>query len=433
MSAVRGALGAWLLTCLGAAACGDDAISPSLMLGGLDAGLQDGGSSTMDARIESHGDAMTPSDAQTALVRDAGPTCTIAADDTSIVASHYLSADDPIAVSVRNDGATLLWVAYADNKRRLYTSWFGASDSTSTPPPADDSTQIEPASSATSTGFLAVWSDDLNGAFDLRAQRTDSNGVLLDLEPIPLTHDAADNHNPALASGMDGKAVVVWQTRQPSARGKAMLLGADGKAAGEAHEIPDFAASASRPAVAQLGVGYVVAWVDQSARHVHVQRLDAAGVPVGASSQVDAEGIAHGNLDLATSDKGGAVVFDVLVDGRRPEIRLRTFDANALPTGSELIVSKSPDQGLIPSIISLRGGFALAYRSAQTSEPQLRLALLDGLGAPIVTAQVATLASIDLPLFLRASADGTRLFLGWIDQDSARSGYQLQRAWIHCD
>ncbi|HEY6879939.1 MAG TPA: hypothetical protein VI299_18060, partial [Polyangiales bacterium] len=177
------------------------------MQGGLDAGMQDGGSSSMDAQVGDAADSAAPG-------RDAPLACTIAAD-TAIVASQSLSTDDPIAVSVGNESATLLWVAYSDSKRRLNASLFGASDSTSPPSPADNSTQIEPASSATSTGFLAVWSDDLNGTFDLRAQRTDQSGGLLDPEPIALTHDGADNHSPALASGADGNTVVVWQARQP--------------------------------------------------------------------------------------------------------------------------------------------------------------------------------------------------------------------------
>jgi hypothetical protein len=325
-------------------------------------------------------------------------------------------------------------VAFENGKGRAFTRWFGVNGaSLEAPHPSDDANQTEPAIVATNTGFFAVSSDDVAGRFQLRARRTGVAGELIDVEPTSLTNDAADNHVPVLAHGADSNVVIVWQVRSPSARGKSMVLDKDSKPLGVAHDVPDLGAIVGRPALSPMGTGYLLAWVDAAGRHVHVQRLDAGGVPVGVSSQVDAEGNARGNLDLAFTGQGGALVFDVLVDGVRPEVRVRTFDVSGVASGNEQNLTRYPDTGMRPSLIASRGGYVLAYRSAQPPGQQLRLALLDGRGAPITAAKVTSIASLDLPLVLRASPDGEAGFLSWLDQLPDTNGYQLQRTWIHCD
>jgi hypothetical protein len=355
----------------------------------------------------------------------------------STVSETALSPREPLTASLRNDGASLGWIALESGKSRAFTTWFGVTGGALFAPPAmDDSEQSTPSIAATSAGFLSVSSDNLAGSVQLRARRTGVTGELVDEEPRSLTNDAADNHTPVLASGADGNILVAWQVRSPSPHGRTMLVDRDGNPLGVAHDVPDLGELVGRAALSPVGTGYLLAWVDAPGRRVHVQRLDAGGLAVGSSSQVDADGHARGNLDLAFTDQGGALVFDVLVDGVRPEVRMRTFDARGFATGNEREVTQYPDTGTWPSLVAVRGGYMLAYRSAQlpgVPDQQLRLALLDARGAPITSAKVAPLTSFDLPLVLRASPDGEVRFLSWLDRLPDINGYQLQRTWIHCD
>jgi hypothetical protein len=432
MSVVRGGARAWLLTCVWAAACDDGQEPRTRPLDVLDASMQDGDAS-LEAPTDAVVDAPAPVDAG-----DAGsPTqaCTISTDGVATVSDSYLSAIDPIDVALRNDGATLSWVSLEGGKRRVQTNWFNlqSDDAVMAPRVAEDSTQVEPALAATSAGFVSVWSDDLTGTFTLRARRFEATGEVSAAPARALTSDGGDDHLPVIASGANGNTVVVWQASSPVARVRAMVLGSDGAPAGVAHDLPGYGAGLGRAALARLGSGYVLAWVDAAQRHVHAQRLDAEGKPVGASQQVDAEGNARGNLTLATTDRGGALAFDVMVSGVRPEVRFRAFDANATPIGIEQNVTAFPATGMRPALIAARGGFVLAYRSTEAAAQQLRVALLDGDGQTLAGAKVAALASLDLPLAMGIAPAGDRLFLGWLDQLTDNNGYQLQRAWIHCD
>ncbi|MDB4975751.1 MAG: cell wall/surface repeat protein [Myxococcaceae bacterium] len=441
MSAVRGGARAWLLACVCSAACGDDDPG-TIPVGSLDAGQRDGSISfPMDAGlVHADGSVEQPSDASTPLLFDATTAAALGcriAEGPIEVSESSLDPLGPLGLGVRNGGATLSWSSFEAGKYRLSTRWFsatvGASDARDTPALAGDSAQTEPAVAATSTGYVSVWSDDARGSYNLRAWRTDAAGVALDGAPIDLTTDGSDDHDPAVAVGPDGKSVVVWQARVPSVQGKVLLLGADGKPSGTAHDIPGYGASIGRPAIARIGSGFVVAWVEATARHVRLQNLDATGTPTGSSVQVDADGDAHGNIDFAVSSQGGAISFDVLVDGARPEVHLRPLDQTGAPSGPEQIVTKFPDQGSQPALMALRGGYALAYRGGPTSVPQLRLALLDGRGGFIAATDVTPVESIALPLVLRGSPDGTRMFLGWLDAVAYAPTYKLQRAWILCD
>jgi len=425
MFAVRGAARAWLLLCA-CSACGDEEPSEPYPIGMIDGGMMDAALPPVDASM----DASSPPDAGDA----GGPSCSTGSLDIATVTETFLNPLEPLALSLRNEGASLGWVALENGKGRAFTRWFGSSgDTLDTPQVADLAKQSEPAIAATGSGFVSLSSDDVAGRLQLRARSTDTTGVLIDVEPKQLTNDAEDNRAPVLATGADGNVVALWTARSPSTRAKTMLLDQAGNALGVAHDIPEVGALLGRAALSPMGAGYLLAWVDAAGRRVHVQRLDKAGLPVGASSQDDAEGGARGNLDLAFTDQGGALVFDVLVDGARPEVRVRTFDLSGVATSSEQNLTRYPDTGMRPSLVALRGGYVLAYRSAQAPEQQLRLALLDGRGAPITAAKVTTLTSLDLPLVMRASPDGEEVFLSWLDQLPESNGYQLQRTWIHCD
>ena len=444
MFAVRGGARAWLLAGLCAAGCGDDGTgTPSVPIGELDASGADASRPDLDAAAK---DAALASDADPSQAGDAGTTpgggmdggedsglsgLKCVKDSIAVAENTFVSPTDPIAVSMRNDGAILSWVIFDNGHRRVSQVWFNplTVDSVGIAETAD-SNQTAPASATTASGFLTVWSDDLNGVSDLRVSAFDQHGAPGGAQDSFLTSDTASDDTPTIATGADGNVLVVWQS---AGVGRALLLSANGAAIGTPHDLPSYGASVGRPALARLAAGYALAWVDAASRHVHMQMLDASGTPIGTSSVVDSDADAQGGVALATNDMGGAVVFDVLISGQRAEVRFRAFDTMGAPSGSERVVTQAPDTGLSPSIVPLRGGYALAYRSSATADRSVRLLLLDRYGAQIAATDVAAIQSNELSLALRVSPDEKRLFLGWVDRIAETGAYNLQRAWMHCD
>jgi hypothetical protein len=412
------------------ACAGDDASS-----GGVD--LLDGGTQpSIDAALGA--DATQGSvEAGADAASDAGgpsSSCRVRSDGVAVVAERAFDPQGRVAVAARSRGALLSWSQYRAGKSRVFSRWFGVTADAVDTPPDGDSNQLDVHSTATSQGFLTTWSDDLGGPLGLRARRHDDRGVPLDAAPIALTGDGVSHGAAVSAQGADGKLLVVYLDAM-TRHGSSLLLGADARPAGAPREL--FGATVGRPALAVFGTGYVVAWVDAATRRVSLQRLDAAGLPAGASMRVDSDGDAQGNLELTTSASEGALAWDVLVSGSRAEVRMRTFGADGAPKGIEQNLTPFPDSGLHPALVAARGGYIVAYRSARSGALALRLLLLDGRGKPVSASQsagpIASLLQQDLPLAMRMTTDGANLFVGWLDQTPDTSEYALQRVWIGCD
>jgi hypothetical protein len=411
--------------------------------------LLDSGMPSIDAAFgsDARADGSLNADASldAAVASDAAPSeadasrCALRTDVAydSVIAERFFNSQSPISVAVQGDGALLSWSQFRGGKSRVFSRWYGVTaDAVDAPEIGDDSTQDEVFSAPTSSGFLTTWSDDLSGHLELRARRSDDHGATLDVAPIALTSAGASQHDAVAAQGADGKILVAYTTAEP-ASGSVLLLSSDGSPMGPALGVLGFGAHVGRPALAAFRSGYLLAWVDADARRVHLQKLDAAGALAGAGVLIDGEGSAQGNLDIAVATSGGAVAWDVLVAGVRPEIRLRTFDADGKPSGNERQLTPFPDTGLRPALAAARGGYLLAYRSQQASTVALRLVLLDYQGEPVPGAKAAlTITSLlqqDLPLAMRMTGDGRNVFVGWLDQTPNTTEYQLQRAWIGCD
>ncbi|HEX5659177.1 MAG TPA: hypothetical protein VFX59_18415 [Polyangiales bacterium] len=416
--------------------CGDDdGNDDGTVIIDMDASTLDAGSDA--TTIDAARDAGHPS-------VDAGPNvlCSFTRSAVTSVANGTVSADDPIALSVRNDGASLSWIDYDLGKRRLSTYWFG-SDRVSLFSPLGDggviTTQYEPGNVATSAGFLTVWSDDeatgtQDPIVDVRAQGWGADGRPTAPQSTKLTTNGAatDEGTPVLASGADGNVLLVWQNGGLS-NGTALLLDATGAALGQPHTIPNFGPQSGQPVLAALNNRFVLAWADPVALRVHQIVLDATGSPVGNDVLVDVESNAAGTVDLATSAAGGAIVFDVLVAGSRPEVRFHAFDASGVLTGSERVITDYPGTGSSPSIVPLAAGYVVAYRSPKAPDMQLQLALVDSLGAVTGGISVAPIVDKALPVALRIAPDGKQMFLSWMDRVSGTAAYNLQRTWVTCD
>ncbi|MET0284022.1 MAG: hypothetical protein ABW352_06115 [Polyangiales bacterium] len=350
-------------------------------------------------------------------------TCRVRSE--AVIAQRFFDPQSPLAVAVHGQGALLGWSQYRGGKSRVLARWLGVEQGAAEAAGSDDdANQTELHSSATTTGFLTTWSDDRGG---LRARRTSDQGVVLDSTPITI---AASGAGSVSAQGADGNMLVVFV-----GPARTQLLGTDARPVGVAHELPGFGAVIGRPALAAFRDGYLLAWVDAATRGVQLQQLDQAGLAVGASQRVDSDGDAQGHLDLATTSVGGALAWDMLVDGARAEVRLRALGMDAKPTGNEQTLTPFPESGLQPALVAARGGYLVAYRSAQGATLALRLAMLDGRGKPIARG-VMTVTGLEqqaLPLAMRMTDDGRQLFLGWLDLTPNTPDYQLQQAWMECD
>ncbi|MET0287831.1 MAG: hypothetical protein ABW352_25305, partial [Polyangiales bacterium] len=239
--------------------CGDDDGEGDTVIIDMDGGTFDAGrdADALDASRDATG---------TKPELDAGPAivCSFTRSALATVANGTVSADDPIALAVRNDGASLGWISYEQGVRRLSTSWFSSDRGTLFSPLGDGGTslQVEPSNVSTTAGFLSVWSDDRDGV-DLRAQGWGPDGRPTAPESIKLTANSATSleSRPVLARGADGNILLVWQNAGlPS--GTALLLDANGGVLGQPQTIENFGPQTGQPVLAALGSRYVLAWAD---------------------------------------------------------------------------------------------------------------------------------------------------------------------------
>lgn len=360
--------------------------------------------------------------------------CAFVPEGVAIVAETFASPDDPLALSMRNEGAMLSWVAYENGKRKVTPMWFSASTSNEADLTIVDSVQREPASAATRDGFMAVWSDDQAGSFNLYAQRINAQGLAGDVtSPVRLTENDDDDRSPAVVQGADGHLLVAWRAEHGAGQGRTLLLDADGKPQASAQDIPGFSATFGRPALATLGQGYLLAWVDNPSRQVRLQRLDELGAPISAFVRADMDGEAQGNLELTTTPHGGALVFDVLTAEERAEVRFRAFDAAGALLGAERTLTEAAERGLVPSVVGFRGGYAVAYRSLREGKIELRVVLVNAEGEHVSAIDLTHLQALDLPTVLRVAPDGLSMFVAWTDRVEDADSYAVHRAWLRCD
>ncbi|HEX5657867.1 MAG TPA: hypothetical protein VFX59_11765, partial [Polyangiales bacterium] len=259
----------------------------------------------MDASVRL--DASDGSASDAGVGADAGPStensCRGRSGSDAVVAERFFDPQSPVSVAVHARGALLSWTQFRAGKSRVFSRWFGVeADAVDAPVAEDESNQLGVHSAATATGFLTTWSDEAGARVELRARRSDGDGVPLDSTPV-----AGAGANPSAAvsaQGADGKLLLAFRD---GSQGRTLLLGADAKPVAAAHDVPGFGASLGRPTLAAFGAGYLLAWVDAATRRVHLQSLDATGVAATASLPIDSDGDAQGNLDLATTAAGGAL------------------------------------------------------------------------------------------------------------------------------
>jgi hypothetical protein len=345
--------------------------------------------------------------------------CTFDPADLRTLATALVQVEDAPALAVRNGGALMGYVGFIGGDPRLQVRWF----------PADlalpaalhlteaESRQRDPVMVATMDGYLAVWRDDVGGTFGLRARAVNATGQALGDDDVELTAGGGAGA-PALGWG-HGQALVAWVEGDGG-----FTLRVDGEGAPLAAPVPvaGLADAARRPAVAALSEGYLLAWVDGEGR-VWLQALDAAGAPDGAAQRADAEGIATGNVDLASSGGAGAALFDVRVNGVRAEVRFRAFSSSGAPTGSERVLTPAPERGVASSLAPLLGGYVAAHRGETdgAAGEALRVRFVDGSGASLGSfIEVADTTPPATHTVVRAAPNGNLAFVAWTDGTAAK-------------
>jgi hypothetical protein len=402
--------------------------------GGPTAKSGSAGPDDLDADVEDAGTVADPgaSDADVALDADTDAgrdTCHVGEGGVSLVSEVAIAPDHGLAVSLSDQGALLSWIAYRARKARLTQHFFTSDGATYELAERDgDSNQAFPASLRVPSGFVSVWSDDWSGEKHLRGLTLSAAGdarseLLADLS------SGEDDVRPVLALGADGGALVAYLAKDGA---RTVLLDAEGSA-GPSQALPDGVRPLGTLALAPLGAGFALAYASADDGHVYLVTLDAAGLAASEPTRLDADGSARGNVVMASTDEGGVVAYDVLLGGVWGEVRLRTFDAAGAPTLNERVATVYPEQGAMPAIRPMRGGYALLFRRASEDVQTITLRLVDTRCAPIADMHLLRVESTGLPLALDVSPDGKRMLVAFVDAMAGAPSYALKRAWVVCD
>lgn len=296
-----------------------------------------------------------------------------------------------------------------------------------------DDTSISRSSNIESVGtqFLATWFDNEAG-FEIKTRPLGPDGSPTSADQ-PISNNDLRDDEPALQR-IEGGVMGVWVEDDVVAGTRVLrtrVLSDSGAPMAAARTVTGAGSSPARPVLSRLGLDVLAAWVDASGFPV-VQRIDATGAAVGTPVQIGAMANAAGTVDIYSNVLGGAVVWDVIVGGVRPEVHFMGLDSEGAPTGDERILTLAPEQGRDPSIASLAGGFVVAYRAVMDddiTEPTLRGALVDVFGDVVGSFDAGPLTDGGGRLTARASADGTVL-VAW--SDVTVFGTQFKAARIVC-
>lgn len=217
-------------------------------------------------------------------------------------------------------------------------------------------------------GFVAVWQapDTVAGGAGagLWAQLRDAGGNTLGAAfAITPDGDARIEGEPAVSALAGGRFVVAYTVASGAATTVAYrVIEANGTAGAERVVDTGFAGDAAMPTLATLADGsFVVGW--RSGAAVHVQAVDAAGVPAGAQQVYGALGSAY-SPDLAPLVGGGYIVaWGEINDGNVYAATSRAPAAVFIASGDGYAASITTAAPL-PHVAALAGGgFVVAWDS----------------------------------------------------------------------
>jgi hypothetical protein len=228
--------------------------------------------------------------------------------------------------------------------------------------------------------FVVVWQSFVTNHYVIRARRFDAAGVAQGGE-IPVDTRPREGHNaPAVAMAPDGRFVVAWESAiQGSYEIRARRFDSQGVAQGGEFPVNTVTESSQRfPAVAMDGHGnFAVVWRSNVAGSFEIrsQRFAASGAAEGGEIAVNAQTAGD---QLAPSvamgwDGSFVVVWENSFDGGL-EVRARRFSALGIPRGAEFPVSAATAGNQFSPAVAMNrtGAFAVVWHDQVGASSQIR-------------------------------------------------------------
>jgi hypothetical protein len=225
--------------------------------------------------------------------------------------------------------------------------------------------------------FVVVWdSVDQDGSFDgIFGQRYDAAGAAVGSEFRVNTFTTGFQFAPAVAMGVGGAFVVVWQSADQDGRGIfGQRYAAGGAAVGSEFQVNTYTTNDQyAPAVAvDAGGNFVVVWAsygqDGSGAGVFGQRYAAGGAAVGGEFRVNTYTTGIQFVPAVAMDAGGNFVVvwqSYTQDGSGRGIFGQRYAAGGAPVGSEFRVNTytTNDQSFPAVAMDAGGNFVVVWQS----------------------------------------------------------------------
>ena len=280
--------------------------------------------------------------------------------------------------------------------------------------------------------WLLAWVDNSSGSAELYAQPFDN-----DFLPVKGALQVTDNSDMELRpeltdlAGTPLLSYIVESTSGRSIYTKRMDSTNDPIAVikeGDGYE-------PARMAVSQLGfTGAALGWVNEAAPSgIYLQPLKQTGAASGSPIKLSDFAGGGATVDIAIHDRGadtergGAIVYSIIIGGVAHEVRFRRLGEDGTPLADERVIIEAPLAAQGASISSVGDGYVIAYRALPDgsiiTEPQIRLLFAtregniahDTAGRP-VTYEVAKATLAEGRVTVRMSVEG-QLLISWLDAD----------------
>jgi hypothetical protein len=286
-----------------------------------------------------------------------------------------------------------------------------------------------PAVTSAGTSGLVVWYDNssIPPGFEIYARPLNAS-FMPGAARVRLTMNMVRDDEPALA--LRGSTVLAAWVEGDARTVVTRRLGLDGMPMAAPTTI-DAATGVGRISLSLLMDGYALAWVQGN--DAVVLRLDDTGAAVGTPTVVSTESNVAGELDISTTDGGGAMVFGVLVAGARDEVRFRPILETGEPALVEQVITPAPERARDASIARYGGGYVVAYRAIEDTmltAPSIRIAAVDPSGDVVNAFEIAPTTESGGRTSIAVAPDGT-ILLAWASIEGAQT--QLYAVRVRCE
>ncbi|MCZ7686013.1 MAG: hypothetical protein M5U28_47545 [Sandaracinaceae bacterium] len=185
-------------------------------------------------------------------------------------------------------------------------------------------------------------------------------------------------------------------------------------------------------ATGELDGGPVLVWSEGigGSGTVYLQGITTAGAMRGTRTRVSTEDNADGTVDAALlPTTGGAVVFGVLVDGVRHEVRFREVPSDGAVTDAQ--PERVLANGTGASVARFAGGYAISYRAPASGDTpsMIHLMLVQSNGDLVSDVPVIEAPSEGARTTVRVSGDG-QIAITWADTNPGATDIRV--AMIAC-